>query len=267
MKVIQHLWFERDMEAALRFYCALIPGSSLDWLSTVPGDTPSGPEGSVGLAGFTLGDQRSMAIEAGPLDPFNHSFSIMVECDDQAGIDRLWDALPEGGWEVCFTPGGDCAGLIVAALGQARQRVLVQAYAFTSAPIARALVEAHRRGVEVRVILDRSQLGERYGSGTFLSHAGIPVLVDDPPGIAHSKVMVIDGEAVITGSFNFTRAAQERNAENLLLLRDPRLAAAYAANWWRRRAVSVPYDEASVPSAAADGGAPDSGKHARHNLF
>lgn len=97
MKVTQHLWFERDMEAALRFYCTLIPGSSLDWLSTVPGDTPSGPEGSVGLAGFTLGDQRSMAIEAGPLDPFNHSFSVMVECDDQAGIDRLWDALLEGG--------------------------------------------------------------------------------------------------------------------------------------------------------------------------
>jgi phosphatidylserine/phosphatidylglycerophosphate/cardiolipin synthase-like enzyme len=174
--------------------------------------------------------------------------------------------LPEGGWEVCFTPGGDCTGLIVAALGHARQRVLVQAYAFTSAPIARALVEAHRRGVEVRVILDRSQLGERYGSGTFLSHAGIPVLVDDPPGIAHSKVMVIDGEEVITGSFNFTRAAQERNAENLLLLRDPRLATAYAANWERRRAVSVPYDDASAPSAAAER-APDSGKHARHNLF
>jgi predicted 3-demethylubiquinone-9 3-methyltransferase (glyoxalase superfamily) len=85
------------MEAALRFYTALIPGSSIDWVSAVPADNPSGPAGSVKVAGFTLGDQRYMAIEAGPLDPFNHSFSIMVECGDQAEIDRLWDALKEGG--------------------------------------------------------------------------------------------------------------------------------------------------------------------------
>ena len=97
MKITQHLWFEKDMEAALRFYTSLIPGSSIDWVSAVPADNPSGPAGGVKIAAFTLGDQRYMAIEAGPLDPFNHSFSIMVECDDQAEIDRLWDALKEGG--------------------------------------------------------------------------------------------------------------------------------------------------------------------------
>lgn len=97
MKVTQHLWFEKDMEAAVRFYTQLIPGSSLDWISAVPADTPSGPAGSVRLAGFTLGDQRYMAIEAGPLDPFNHSFSIIVGCDSQDEIDRLWEALSEGG--------------------------------------------------------------------------------------------------------------------------------------------------------------------------
>jgi predicted 3-demethylubiquinone-9 3-methyltransferase (glyoxalase superfamily) len=97
MKVTQHLWFERDMDAAIRFYTGLIPGSRIDWTSPVPTDNPSGPAGSVGMAGFTLGDQRYMAINAGPLDPFNHSFSIVVECDTQAEIDRLWDALKEGG--------------------------------------------------------------------------------------------------------------------------------------------------------------------------
>jgi predicted 3-demethylubiquinone-9 3-methyltransferase (glyoxalase superfamily) len=97
MKITQHLWFEKDMEAALRFYTSLIPGSSITWTSAIPADTPSGPAGSVKLAAFTLGDQRYMAIEAGPLDPFNHSFSINVQCDDQAEIDRLWDALKEGG--------------------------------------------------------------------------------------------------------------------------------------------------------------------------
>ncbi|MDW5498305.1 VOC family protein [Pseudomonas lundensis] len=97
MKITQHLWFEKDMEAALRCYIALIPGSSLTWQSTLPADTPSGPAGSVKLASFTLGDQRYAAIEAGPLDPFNHSFSIMVECADQAEVDRLWEALSDGG--------------------------------------------------------------------------------------------------------------------------------------------------------------------------
>ena len=97
MKVTQHLWFEKDMDAAIKFYTSLIPGSKIEWVSAIPADNPSGPAGSVGMAAFTIGDQRYMAINAGPLDPFNHSFSIMVECDTQAEIDRLWDALKEGG--------------------------------------------------------------------------------------------------------------------------------------------------------------------------
>ncbi|MGK9171240.1 VOC family protein [Inquilinus limosus] len=97
MKVTQHLWFATDMETAISFYTSLIPGSAVHWVSPLPADSPSGPAGSVKIASFTLGDQRYMAIEAGPLDPFNHSFSIMIECDTQAEIDRLWDALKDGG--------------------------------------------------------------------------------------------------------------------------------------------------------------------------
>jgi len=97
MKVTQNLWFEKDMESAVRFYTSLVPGSSVNWISAIPADNPSGPAGSVRLAGFTLGDQRYMAIEAGPLDPFNHSFSIILECETQDEINRLWDALKEGG--------------------------------------------------------------------------------------------------------------------------------------------------------------------------
>ncbi|WP_234186090.1 VOC family protein [Shinella sp. NM-101] len=97
MKVTQHLWFEKDMEAAIGFYASLIPGSSVHWVTPIMADTPSGPAGSVKSASFTLGDQRYMAIEAGPLDPFNHSFSIVVECETQGDLDRLWNALREGG--------------------------------------------------------------------------------------------------------------------------------------------------------------------------
>ncbi len=96
-RVSQHLWFERDMEAAVRFYTSRIPGSSMGTIHGIAADTPSGPAGSVRTAEFTIGDQRYRATEAGPLDPFNHSFSITVECDDQAEIDRLWDALKERG--------------------------------------------------------------------------------------------------------------------------------------------------------------------------
>lgn len=97
MKVAQNLWFEKDMEAAIGFYTSLIPGSSVDAVSALAADSPAGPAGSVKTARFTLGGQRYMAFEAAQLDPFNHSFSIVVECDTQAEVDRLWDALGEGG--------------------------------------------------------------------------------------------------------------------------------------------------------------------------
>lgn len=103
MKVSQCLWFEADMEAALRLYTSLIPGSSLDWESALAADSPSGPAGSVKIAGFTLGDQRYMAFQAaGRPEPFNHCVSILIECDSQAEIDRLWDALgKDGRYEEC----------------------------------------------------------------------------------------------------------------------------------------------------------------------
>ncbi|MES2035059.1 MAG: VOC family protein [Pseudomonadota bacterium] len=97
MKVTQHLWFEKDMAAALELYTSLIPGSRIVRSSAVMGDNPAGPAGSVAITEFILGDQRYMAIEAGLLDAFNHSFSIMVEVETQAEIDRLWQALGEGG--------------------------------------------------------------------------------------------------------------------------------------------------------------------------
>lgn len=101
----------------------------------------------------------------------------------------------------------------------------------TSAPIAKALMNAHKRGVKVEVILDKSQRTQKYSSATFLLNVGIPVKIDAQHAIAHNKVMIIDGETVITGSFNFTRAAEENNAENLLIIQDKKLAERYTKNW------------------------------------
>ena len=134
-------------------------------------------------------------------------------------------------WEVYFSPNGECTNTIIRELNNAKHTILVQAYSFTSAPIAKALLSAHRRNVKVEVILDKSQRTQSYSSATFLYNAGILVKIDAQHSIAHNKVMIIDGETVITGSFNFTKAAEESNAENLLIIHDEKLASLYTNNW------------------------------------
>jgi len=142
---------------------------------------------------------------------------------------------------VYFSPQGGCTEAIVAELNQARSNVLVQAYSFTSDTISKALTVAHKRGVKIRVILDKSQKTANYSSADFLAHAGIETLIDAEHAIAHNKVMVVDGQVVITGSFNFTKAAESGNAENLLVLRDAELARKYAENWALHAAHSTVY--------------------------
>jgi len=144
--------------------------------------------------------------------------------------------------DVFFSPRGHCTDSIVRELAAAKAAVLVQAYSFTSAPIARALVDAHRRGVHVQVILDKGQRSEKYSAADFLAHAGIPTMIDARHAIAHNKVIVIDGEVVLTGSFNFTEAAEDSNAENLLVVRDKAIAEKYMANWNEHAAHSEPYE-------------------------
>ncbi len=144
-------------------------------------------------------------------------------------------------WHVYFSPNHGATQAVVNALDAARTTILVQAYSFTSAPIAKALAEAHTRGVDVQVILDRRETGTKYSSADFVAHAGISTLIDGAHAIAHNKVMIIDGETVITGSFNFTTAAERQNAENLLVVRDRTLAARYVENWRTHAAHSSRY--------------------------
>lgn len=136
---------------------------------------------------------------------------------------------------VNFSPDGGCERAIVQAINEAHRQVLVQAYGFTDKAILKALVEAKQRGLDVRVILDKSNETQRYSGATYVMNAGIPVWIDYEPAIAHNKIMVIDNDEVITGSFNFTTSAQKRNAENVLILNHaPQLAAVYVRNWqWR----------------------------------
>jgi phosphatidylserine/phosphatidylglycerophosphate/cardiolipin synthase-like enzyme len=145
--------------------------------------------------------------------------------------------------EIYFSPKGGCTDAIEAAIDAAQASILVQAYSFTSKPIAEALLRAHKRGVKTNVILDSDQETANYSEADFLIHEGIPTQIDAEHAIAHNKVMVIDDGAVITGSFNFTNAAENSNAENLLIIRDKDIAKTYADNWRTHAAHSREYQE------------------------
>jgi phosphatidylserine/phosphatidylglycerophosphate/cardiolipin synthase-like enzyme len=102
--------------------------------------------------------------------------------------------------------------------------ILVQAYSFTSVPIARALVEAKWRGVQVVAVLDKSQRTETYSGADFLKHAGITVVIDAQHAIAHNKIICFLSVVTCTGgSFNLTGAGETRNAENMMVFHSPEL--------------------------------------------
>ena len=101
-RIVPHLWYADKAEEAARFYVSLLPDSRVGSVVTMPADSPAGPAGSVQVVEFTLEGQPFLAINAGPLDPFNHAISFVINCDDQAEVDRLWDALSDGGsTEMC----------------------------------------------------------------------------------------------------------------------------------------------------------------------
>jgi len=137
--------------------------------------------------------------------------------------------------EVYFSPNGGCTEAIIKELNNAKKEILVQAYSFTSQPIAKSLVDAYKRGVKVEVIIDKSQRTEKYTSATFLANMRIPVYIDAKHAIAHNKVIIIDRGTVITGSFNFTKSAEEKNAENLLIIKSKDLARIYMDNWLKHK--------------------------------
>ncbi len=154
---------------------------------------------------------------------------------------------------VFFSPHGGCTRELVALINRARQSVDVEAYSFTSRPIVKALIAAHQRGVKVVVILDRSNLMKKnYRTRKYTRHptpalracyaADIPVYIDARYLIAHNKVMLIDGNTIVTGSFNFSYAAAHFNAENMLVVHHaPAIFSAYLQNFQHHEATSQRY--------------------------
>ena len=159
--------------------------------------------------------------------------------------------LPAAGTvEALFTPWDDAEGALLHEIASARRDIRVQAFLFTSRNLARALLDAHRRGIRVRVLADRGMAEQGDNSRIpELVAAGIEVRLETRYASAHNKILLIDAESehpvVITGSYNFTFSAQARNAENLLILRgNAALAQRYLANWRRHRDEATAYAEA-----------------------
>lgn len=135
--------------------------------------------------------------------------------------------------EVAFSPDRGATDLVVKTIHEARQSIRVAAYSFTSKPVAEALVDAERRGIDVKVVVDKSQPTARYTAATFLANEHVPVRVDYQHAIMHDKFIVVDGETVEEGSFNYTSAAESKNAENVLVLHDVTMAQRYGQEWDR----------------------------------
>ena len=138
--------------------------------------------------------------------------------------------------DVLFSPRGGCTARIVKEINQAKRTIRVQAYSFTSVVIAKSIMEAKKRGVNCEVILDKSQVKQTYSEVNFFHNHDIPTFIDSSHAIAHNKIILIDDETVITGSFNFSKAAEEKNAENLLIIKaQPIIFSKYIQNYKNHR--------------------------------
>lgn len=143
---------------------------------------------------------------------------------------------PNSSYCVCFVPYENCTNQIISAIAEAKQSVLVQAYVLTSYPIMKELILANNRNVQVKVIVDKNQYQQYAQPLKYLLKNQVPLWLDnDLLGLAHNKVIIIDDNTVITGSFNFTKSAQTKNAENLMIIRDKNLASQYTNNWYKRQ--------------------------------
>jgi phospholipase D len=140
--------------------------------------------------------------------------------------------------DLCFTPPSNCANLITDVIDRAKITIYMQAYGLTHPEIINSLIKANERGVKVRVLLDRSNLTQKYSKIEELKQTGIEVGIDRVSGIAHNKIIIADLYTVVTGSFNFTVSAAKRNVENVLIIQDSNIAHSYLQNWLARKSAN-----------------------------
>lgn len=155
---------------------------------------------------------------------------------DENGVQVLF-TYPKSFREFDFI---ECEKRILSLINDAKSSIYVQAYNWTSERIAEALVAAQKRGVQVKVLLDKENEVKTSRALQILLDSQITVRIRRISGIAHNKIMVIDEKIVITGSYNFTKAANEKNDENLVIINNTSIAKQYLTNWQKCRSISFP---------------------------
>lgn len=139
----------------------------------------------------------------------------------------------------CFTPQEKCLPLILKEIDSAKKRVWLQGYTLTSIPIEKALIQARDKGVDVQVILDKSQATQKHSRANNLRENRIPVYIDGIQAIAHSKIIIAD-DTIITGSYNWTNSAEKRNCENVLVIKnEPETLKKYQENFLKRKGKAI----------------------------
>ena len=152
--------------------------------------------------------------------------------------------------EVYFSPNGGCEDAIIEEVNSAKSSINVAMYYLTERRIANALISAKQKGIKVSVVLDKSQPTQTYSKAVYLTNNGIRPFINSKYSIMHNKYAIVDGKAVITGSYNWTASAEAKNAENLLIIRDEKVAGLYRKNFDKLLAESHEFtgrkDEAKI---------------------
>lgn len=180
---------------------------------------------------------------------FTGLFALMIICGRWTGRSEAVMPGPDDAEEksvdidVLFSPKGGCIERMVKEIESAESRVLVQAYIFTSKEISNAMVAAKKRGVEVEIVIDKSQEKQKYGRLPILRRGGVKIFIDGEHATANNKIILIDKSTIITGSFNYTKAAEEKNSENVLFIKgDKDLFKKYLKNYEQHRDHAKKYE-------------------------
>lgn len=146
--------------------------------------------------------------------------------------------------KVGFSPEGSARALVLQTIESAKHSIQILAYAFQAPDIMQALVAAKKRGVNVRVVVDKKRnVGEvSQAAIAFVTANGVELRTNDHFHIHHDKIIIADGNTVETGSFNFASSAETANSENVVVIRDmPEVSRQYLAHWQSRWDLGTPY--------------------------
>ena len=162
------------------------------------------------LLGLIVGFGIGAAIFAGSQTP--------ITVTRESTMMSITTIHPHDLLETCFSPGGNCVSRVVYWIGRANSSIHILIYSLTLNAIGDALVQAKERGIDVKIVWDKSNWNDSGSEYQKLKNSGIEVRIDYRHGLLHDKVAIIDQHIIITGSYNWSQAANQENQENLVVI-------------------------------------------------